>query len=60
MRRTVQLAIEIDGAAPDAYELRDALVRMDVGSWRWAVVHAEVVDDGIGRRNSEVRASSLA
>jgi hypothetical protein len=43
-RRTITLAIEIEGRFPEAIELRDAIKRESPGGCR--VVHIEIVSEG--------------
>lgn len=48
MRRTIVLALEVEGIWPDPLALRDRLVGTvgGAGSRKWSIIEAEVVDDG--------------
>lgn len=48
-RRTVVLAIEIEGIFPDALDLRDAIMR-ETSNYYWRVRQIEIADDGIDVR----------
>jgi hypothetical protein len=54
-RRTVVLAVEVDGDRADANVIRDYVARATggAGRWKWWVTNVEVVNDGVGREGCE-------